>query len=132
MVVLVNQHRKRGGDLPAGVGSGRRPRCAWRVDCSVRREPTPATWSAARFFAHTNTRGESPFDRIRKVGYPPGAQAENISAGRPSPEAVVAGWMDSPGHCANIMDPTYREIGVGYYPSADMMGHYWTQTFGRR
>ena len=84
------------------------------------------------FFSHQNPDGQSPFDRISLAGYPGGNQAENISAGRQSPAEVVDAWMDSPGHCVNIMNGTYRDIGVGYVRSGDAYGHYWTQTFGRR
>ncbi len=51
---------------------------------------------------------------------------ENIASGQESADEVVDGWMASPGHCANIMDPNFTEIGVGYYD-----GDIWTQVFGR-
>jgi uncharacterized protein YkwD len=38
-------------------------------------------------------------------------------------------WMGSDGHCANIMNPSFTEIGVGYYPGGQW-GHLWTQNFG--
>jgi uncharacterized protein YkwD len=52
-----------------------------------------------------------------------------------TPEGVVAGWMNSPGHRANILNPALKEIGVGYYFLAEDTGevnyhHYWTQVFG--
>src|SRR5919199_4055555 len=59
------------------------------------------------------------------------AIGENIAAGYPSPEAVVAGWMASPGHRANILNPDYRELGVGL-SSGGKYGAYWTQEFGVR
>nr|WP_216317979.1 CAP domain-containing protein [Deinococcus aestuarii] len=84
------------------------------------------------FFAHTNPDGQSPFDRMRAAGYTGfAAAAENIAAGQATPEAVVAGWLQSPGHCANIMNAAYRDLGVGYYAGGGY-GHYWTQNFGRR
>ena len=59
--------------------------------------------------------------------------AENIAAGYSTPEAVVQGWLDSPGHRANILSPDTWEIGVGYYfVSGSTYGHYWVQDFGRR
>lgn len=81
------------------------------------------------FFSHPNLEGLSPFDRITASGYPWRAAAENISAGRGAPEHVVAWWLESPGHCANIMSPIHEETGVGYHPAHDAYGHYWTQTF---
>jgi len=44
---------------------------------------------------------------------------------------VVDGWMASPGHCANIMSPSFRATGIGYgFSAAAAYRHYWTQTFG--
>lgn len=86
------------------------------------------------FFSHTGLDGSSPSDRARSVGYTSGA-AENISAGYPTPEAVVTGWMESPGHRENILNPNYRVMGVGYHFLANDTGqvnynHHWTQMFG--
>ncbi|BDP41273.1 hypothetical protein DAETH_12420 [Deinococcus aetherius] len=84
------------------------------------------------FFSHTNPDGLNPFDRMRAAGYTGfTAAAENIAAGQSTPEAVVAGWLQSPSHCANIMNAAYRDLGVGYYAGGSY-GHYWTQNFGRR
>jgi uncharacterized protein YkwD len=52
---------------------------------------------------------------------------ENIASGYGSPQSVMAGWMGSSGHRANILSTSYREIGVGYYS-----GNQWVQDFGRR
>ena len=55
---------------------------------------------------------------------------ENIAAGYKSPEIVVNAWMNSEGHRANIMNPNFRKIGVGYvYDANDPFGHYWQQMF---
>ncbi|HEV2122917.1 MAG TPA: CAP domain-containing protein [Chloroflexota bacterium] len=56
---------------------------------------------------------------------------ENIAAGQRTPEEVVASWMNSPGHRANILNPDFNEIGVGLV-RAGKMGAYWTQMFGTR
>jgi uncharacterized protein YkwD len=71
-------------------------------------------------------------DRLGQVGYTGWAAiAENIAAGYPTPEAVVAGWMASPGHRANILEPSYTEIGVGMVTGGSY-GTYWTEEFGSR
>lgn len=57
---------------------------------------------------------------------------ENIAAGYRTPEEVVAGWMDSPGHRANILNPNFEELGVGYFYLANdpkTYGNYWVQIF---
>ncbi|NLG71237.1 MAG: hypothetical protein GX495_04210 [Chloroflexi bacterium] len=55
---------------------------------------------------------------------------ENIAMGYTSPEAVMKGWMESPGHRANILSDKAREIGVGYWKSGRSAA-YWVQDFGR-
>jgi uncharacterized protein YkwD len=80
------------------------------------------------FFDHTNLDGESPWDRVDKTDYDGFASGENIAQGYPDPTAVMDGWMNSPGHCSNIMNPDNTEIGVGYYGENNA----WTQVMGRR
>ncbi|WRH65149.1 MAG: CAP domain-containing protein [Planktothrix sp. GU0601_MAG3] len=77
----------------------------------------------------------TPWDRIKATGYNYSWAAENIYASPATPEAAVEGWMNSPLHRDNILDPNLTEIGVGYYYLADDTGnvnwnHYWTQNFG--
>lgn len=83
------------------------------------------------FFDHTNPDGEDPFERMERAGYSYFTAGENIAAGQMTPSDVMQGWMDSPGHCSNIMNPDFAEIGVGTFES--QTGTYrflWTQTFG--
>lgn len=84
------------------------------------------------FFDHDNPDGLSPFDRIAAVGFEGASPwGENIAAGQTTPEEVVRGWMESPGHCRNIMNADYRVIGLGYaFVEGSPFGHYWTQKFG--
>ena len=58
--------------------------------------------------------------------------AENIAWGYPSPEAVVAGWMESAGHRQNLLNPRFREIGIGVAINGSRNGTFWTQDFGAR
>jgi uncharacterized protein YkwD len=81
------------------------------------------------YFDHDTPDGTSPWDRIKAVGYSvPGA--ENIARDYRTAAAVVAGWMDSPGHRANILNCDLKAVGIGvaYGPS----GPWWTQDFGFR
>jgi uncharacterized protein YkwD len=80
------------------------------------------------FFDHTNPDGESPWDRVDRTTYDGSASGENIAQGYPDPAAVMDGWMNSPGHCSNIMNPDNTELGVGYYGD----NSYWTQVMGHR
>jgi uncharacterized protein YkwD len=69
------------------------------------------------------------------AGYSGGGWGENIARGQSSPQSVMEGWMDSPGHCRNIMNDNYTLIGVGHYlgggGGGPGSGNNWTQTFGR-
>ncbi len=75
--------------------------------------------------------------RVRNAGYDWRAVAENIAAGQEDAAEVVDSWMHSPGHRANILNPRYKEIGIGYVlvdrdgGKIDMR-HYWVQNFGAR
>lgn len=88
------------------------------------------------FFSHTGSDNSTFIDRIVAAGYQPWRQAaENVAAGYASPDVVVANWLNSPGHRANILNCTYEDTGVGYYYLAADRGdtnynHYWTQDFG--
>ena len=64
--------------------------------------------------------------------YYSGVRAENIAAGYPSPEAVVAAWMSSPGHRQNILSTYSSEVGVGYFQGEGAYYTYWVQDFGNR
>ena len=86
------------------------------------------------FFSHTGSDGSSACGRMLAAGYTPiWACGENIAAGYTTPEQVVAAWMNSAGHRANILSVYYQHIGVGYvYDAGDTFGpyyHYWTQDF---
>ena len=77
------------------------------------------------YFSHTSPTYGSPFDMMRSFGISYRTAGENIAKGYQSPETVVRGWMNSPGHRANILNSSYTHIGVGYVAS----GNYWTQMF---
>jgi uncharacterized protein YkwD len=88
-----------------------------------------ADMAANDYFSHTSQDGRSFSDRIRTAGYGGGAIAENIAAGQATASAVMKSWMNSPGHRANILNCSYRHLGVGYAKGGSY-GHYWTQDFG--
>lgn len=77
------------------------------------------------YFSHTSPIYGSPFTMMKNFGISYRSAAENIAKGQKTPQAVVNAWMNSSGHRANILNATYKKIGVGYVPS----GNYWTQMF---
>ena len=80
------------------------------------------------YFSHTSLDGRTPWDRMRTQGYTNGS-GENIAAGYGTPAAVMAGWMNSSGHRANILNCSSAAIGVGIGKGGSY-GTYWTQDFG--
>jgi uncharacterized protein YkwD len=80
------------------------------------------------YFEHVDQAGRSPADRVRAVGYQEKLVGENIAYGPQSVEEVVRGWLDSPDHCENIMDPRFAEMGVAYAAGqASRRGLFWVQ-----
>jgi uncharacterized protein YkwD len=80
------------------------------------------------YFEHDDLSGHTPADRVRAVGYPEKLVGENIAYGPESADEVVKGWLDSPGHCENIMDPRFAEMGIAYSPGrVSRRGLYWVQ-----
>ena len=83
------------------------------------------------FFDHIDRDGRTPGDRAELAGYVGQQIGENIAAGQDSVRKVLDGWLASPGHCANLMNPQYRDLGAAYAtdPKSDA-GIYWTAMFG--
>ena len=83
------------------------------------------------FFDHKDRDGRTPGDRAELAGYSGQLVGENIAAGQDTPRKVLDGWLTSPGHCANLMNPQFSELGAAYAvdPKSDA-GIYWTSLFG--
>jgi uncharacterized protein YkwD len=83
------------------------------------------------YLDHTGRDGSSPAQRITRSGYRWHEVGENLARGIMTPEDAVAGWLHSPEHCANLMDPAFRQMGVAYAvnPRNDA-GVYWALEFG--
>lgn len=100
-----------------------------RLHCAARKHSQDM--AERNFFDHVNPDGEDPFQRMARAGYSNYAAAgENIAAGSDDPALTVQGWLDSDGHCSQILNPQYREFGIGFYEGAGSLTYYWTQTFG--
>lgn len=79
-------------------------------------------------FSHTRPNGSSFSTVLKENGISFRGAGENIAWGQKTPEQVMNGWMNSKGHRANILNPNYTKIGVGYYKSSTGR-QYWTQLF---
>ncbi|MGF1469564.1 MAG: CAP domain-containing protein [Sandaracinaceae bacterium] len=130
MLQLVNQRRSEG----AVCGGVEMPPAAPLVSHEL------LTWAARlhsqdmgaeNYFAHQGLDGSSPADRVAEAGYVwARGVGENIAGGSATAESAMQGLMQSPGHCENIMNPSYTHLGVGYaFDPAGNATHYWTQNF---
>jgi uncharacterized protein YkwD len=120
---LTNQERHKAGVPPLAVSS----------ELSNAAQAYSVVLATSDCFAHTCGPVPDVAERAGQAGYHGWtAIGENIGAGYPTPEAVVAGWMASPGHRQNLLSPSYREIGIGLATGGDRYGTFWTQDFGTR
>lgn len=86
--------------------------------------------ASRNYFSHIAKDGSDPTERVVRAGYRYRVVAENIAAGQSEPREVIAGWLASPGHCANLMNPKVTEIGVGTHTDRESdFVVYWTQIF---
>ncbi len=86
------------------------------------------------YFDHKDHLGRHIDERIPALGYTNYSMiGENIAGGQPTPAQVVAAWLKSPGHRANLLNPDFREIGVAciHAPNNDLQD-IWVQDFGSR
>lgn len=85
---------------------------------------------AQHYFSHTGKDGRTVSARAVANGYAWVWIAENIATGQRSVEEVVNSWLTSPGHCVNIMNPVFKEMGAAYALDPRSGRPYWTQVFG--
>ncbi|MDG9724565.1 CAP domain-containing protein [Streptomyces sp. DH41] len=119
VVDLTNRERA-GAGLPALAVDARLTRAA---------QAHSADMVARDFYSHTDPDGGKPWDRAAAAGATRRTVGENIACGQRSPADVVEGWMNSPGHRANILKADFTHIGIGL-ACGGRSGTYWTQVFG--
>ncbi|WP_456600310.1 CAP domain-containing protein [Blastococcus sp. SYSU DS0616] len=116
VVALVNAQRSQAGCGPVAADAGL---------AAVARAHS-AGMRDRGFFDHVDPDGLDPFDRADRAGV--SARAENIARGQADPAAVMASWLNSPGHRANILNCGLTRLGVGVATGSG--GPWWTQLFG--
>ncbi|NUR65009.1 MAG: stress protein [Streptomyces sp.] len=119
VVDLTNRERTRRGLPPLAVD----PRLTTAAQAHS------ADMIARAFYSHTAPDGSRPWDRAAAAGATRRSIGENIACGQRSPAEVVEGWMNSPGHRANILTPGFTHIGIGF-AGGGAAGTYWTQLLG--
>lgn len=130
VLTLTNQARTQARSCGGQSFAATSP-LSWNDQLAQAAQGHAADMAAKNYFDHNSQDGRTPWQRIAATGYQGRMLAENIAAGQRTPEAVVQGWLNSPGHCANIMNPGLKELGVGY-ATGGSYGSYWVQDFGTR
>lgn len=131
-LALVNQARERARNCGSSRFAAAKPLSL--SDTLSRASLAHATDMAQNnYFSHEGRDASSPADRVTRVGYNWKTVGENIAAGPTTPESVVENWLKSPAHCANLMAPQFREMGIAFSVNrASEAGIYWVQLFGAR
>lgn len=130
LLTLINsarsQQRQCGGQAFAAATP-----LAWNATLAGAAETHTRAMANQNFLDHVDRDGRTPGDRAELAGYAGQQTGENIAAGQDTPRKVVDGWLASPGHCANLMNPQFTELGAAYAvdPKSDA-GIYWTAMFG--
>ncbi|MFD9792964.1 sigma-70 family RNA polymerase sigma factor [Streptomyces sp. NPDC059070] len=120
VIDLVNGERAKNGCGPV-TGNAQLATAAQRHSDNM---------AAQNFFDHTDPSGDGPGERITAAGYRWSTYGENIARGQQGPADVMNSWMNSPGHRANILNCSFKELGVGVHYGSG--GPWWTQDFGAR
>ena len=122
--------RSRGYDCGDSGDFGPAAQLAWNPVLAETAADHSRDMAQNDFFSHTGSDGGNVSSRVEQRGYEWSAVGENLAEATPghfTPRSVVEGWLTSPGHCANIMRPAFREIGAA---KVTRNLEYWTQVFG--
>jgi hypothetical protein len=129
----VNEVRATGFDCGSEGVFGPAQPLAWNSALAAAAARHSKDMAEADFFDHVGTDGTTVGDRALDAGYDYYIVGENIAAGYDSAMEVLVAWLNSPGHCANIMHPLYEEYGSAVEENpASYYQIYWTQVFGVR
>jgi uncharacterized protein YkwD len=132
--ILVEVNRARAAARNCGaVSFAPAPPVSWNGKLGIAALGHSTVLARDRYFSHKERDGSEPADRALRAGYLWQLVGENIASGNRTPQEAVQAWLDSPGHCANIMNPRFSEMGAAYAinPENENRTAYWTQMFGR-
>lgn len=107
------------------------PSLSWKAELGKTALAHSKDMAEKDYFSHQGRDGSQVSDRASRAGYRWQRIGENIAAGQGSAAQVMAGWLASPGHCKNIMNPDFTEMGAAYATNPESTAtSYWTQVFG--
>ncbi|KPX26855.1 Uncharacterized protein ALO69_02998 [Pseudomonas ficuserectae] len=104
---------------------------SWNTTLEMAAQGHSQSMASENYFTHRGFDNDSPADRARAAGYGGRQIGENIAAGQSTVSKAMASWLASPGHCANLMNPMFTEVGAAYATATNAdYGVYWTMLFG--
>lgn len=118
IVNLVNEERAKAGLSPVTESSALSKAAYTRAQ------------EISRNFSHTRPNGSYFSSILQQNGLSYISTGENIAYGQRTAQEVMNGWMNSASHRANILNPNYTTIGVGFYQGSNGT-NYWSQLFIR-
>ena len=132
LLTRINQVRATGADCGSDGVFGAAAPVAWNDRLTTAADGHSADMAAKNYFSHTSADVRTLADRVNATGYAWTTLGENIAAGYPTVNAVMDGWIASPGHCANLMNAAFAEVGVACVPGSagDTFSSYWTMDLG--
>ena len=118
--------------LCGGTPMAAAPPLGWSVLLEGVARRHSADMATRNFFSHLGSDGREVGQRVQAAGTGWSAAAENIAGGPSSVDEVMADWINSPGHCANIMGPAFLLVGVACVAQpGSRYGRYWTMVLTR-
>lgn len=132
MVTLINQARSESRSCGGQLFNAADP-IRWNSELEKAAQKHSNDMASNNFFSHQGSDGTDASNRIQNQGYSWTTYGENIFAGAKNTEAAIDGWLASSGHCQNIMNPNFTEMGAACIKkSKTKYGTYHTQVFGHR
>ena len=124
----INQWRASGATCGARGAFAPAAALTWNTRLTQAGEAHSNDMVAANFFSHTGSGGSTAGSRVTAAGYAWSRVGENIAAGYPTVNAVVDGWIASEGHCANLLNPAFTDVGLACVPgtAANSYLTYWS------
>lgn len=129
----IDQLRAAGADCRSGGTFAPAAALAWSARLARAAERHAQDMVAKNFLSHTGSDGSTVSVRIGATGYAWRLVGENVAVGHVDIDNVMAGWMARDGHCANLMDPGFAEVGLVCVSGTAASAHrsYWTMDLAR-
>jgi uncharacterized protein YkwD len=133
-LAAINQRRAAGATCGISGSFAAAAPLRWSTQLATAAAAHSTDMATRNYFSHTSADGQSMSDRVNATGYAWASLGENIAAGYLGIERVVDGWMRSDGHCANLMNPAFDEMGLACVSGSagSSYAQYWTQNLARK